>query len=837
MIQLHNSFSLLFSLFMRKWNLTISLAKKKRPKYHLVGFNSIHHYLHSYVSLISRGTIIFIEILKITENYSHFTHCEILFSFILYLVCGRSGRIHSQSFHTHHLLCCPRSLKLIFSSHLKSTIPFYFKKLIGEKCTKIELLKSNKIFIREKNLKPKNLTFKCVKKVPGSFCCYSNHAPKVIQPSFDAQSLCRLHTLLEHAACQLQAVEQVFFTNDVIVMGCALKKAAKERIHSRPKGGSLKNEIIANKRVKRLPNQRVLKNPEISCVKVNVKMCLIKFHIILDKQLLIQTVRTQLLKTILLSFSFSFPFPSFSFLRTLGPQLRPPFHQHWALYANGSVKPLTANIEEKKLVESLKQSSLKDFCRVFSPNDFPFTDQSCSALCHIRICLICVSDRILSQYHFFFQYSPVFSCHNCQEPSRYQELHLEISIKLTWINQDNSSTFVLFSYIASYFIPSCSSLCLTSNLLHSFLLFFSYITDLFTSKTHQVTPSSLLVVNSYIILQILWYAFFSSLSHALFFSFHIDVQKLPSLVWSMFLSNLLGFWGLLGIYWVKFRRNGSIVSSVGDIGDSRCILGVDWGIVVWLVVFGCVLCVFSDELKCITQQQKDKGNDKRKPRQRHDTTRQQDSDWRRESAEDQRRRKREERNTLIRQVHRMRKACESEGFQVGSARAHGQGLNLTPGRTSGPGLHGANGLRLVTSLLTLKPKTVKILRLARAPLAQASDCDTAGLGTSQGNYLQQALLQNCGKPQTCQDPQPGATLIYLAVVERKSNSEDTVNVLPFAHNERFKDEGRDIIDLKVTNRAMAIGKVYDAKVEYKLKDRGESERRLKHRRMKVCEHT
>ncbi|KNZ63959.1 hypothetical protein VP01_1080g13 [Puccinia sorghi] len=30
--------------------------------------------------------------------------------------------------------------------------------------------------------------------LPGSFCCYSNHSPKVIQPSFDAQSLCRLHS-------------------------------------------------------------------------------------------------------------------------------------------------------------------------------------------------------------------------------------------------------------------------------------------------------------------------------------------------------------------------------------------------------------------------------------------------------------------------------------------------------------------------------------------------------------------------------------------------------------------------------------------------------------------
>ncbi|KNZ50257.1 hypothetical protein VP01_4521g1 [Puccinia sorghi] len=34
-----------------------------------------------------------------------------------------------------------------------------------------------------------------MQKVPGSFSCYSNHAPKVIQPSFDAQSLCRLKIL------------------------------------------------------------------------------------------------------------------------------------------------------------------------------------------------------------------------------------------------------------------------------------------------------------------------------------------------------------------------------------------------------------------------------------------------------------------------------------------------------------------------------------------------------------------------------------------------------------------------------------------------------------------
>ncbi|KNZ54263.1 hypothetical protein VP01_2995g1 [Puccinia sorghi] len=30
-----------------------------------------------------------------------------------------------------------------------------------------------------------------MQKVPGSFCCYSNHAPQVIQPRFDAQSLCQ----------------------------------------------------------------------------------------------------------------------------------------------------------------------------------------------------------------------------------------------------------------------------------------------------------------------------------------------------------------------------------------------------------------------------------------------------------------------------------------------------------------------------------------------------------------------------------------------------------------------------------------------------------------------
>ncbi|KNZ62436.1 hypothetical protein VP01_126g2 [Puccinia sorghi] len=33
-----------------------------------------------------------------------------------------------------------------------------------------------------------------MQKVPQSFCCYSNHYPKRIQPSFDEQSLCRLHS-------------------------------------------------------------------------------------------------------------------------------------------------------------------------------------------------------------------------------------------------------------------------------------------------------------------------------------------------------------------------------------------------------------------------------------------------------------------------------------------------------------------------------------------------------------------------------------------------------------------------------------------------------------------
>ncbi|KNZ59223.1 hypothetical protein VP01_177g2 [Puccinia sorghi] len=45
----------------------------------------------------------------------------------------------------------------------------------------------------------------------GSLCCYSNFSPRLIQPSFDAKSLCRLHSDCEYAACQLQAVEQFFF--------------------------------------------------------------------------------------------------------------------------------------------------------------------------------------------------------------------------------------------------------------------------------------------------------------------------------------------------------------------------------------------------------------------------------------------------------------------------------------------------------------------------------------------------------------------------------------------------------------------------------------------------
>ncbi|KNZ46371.1 putative signal peptide protein [Puccinia sorghi] len=33
-----------------------------------------------------------------------------------------------------------------------------------------------------------------MQKLPGSFCCYSNLSPRVIQPSFDAQSLCIMHS-------------------------------------------------------------------------------------------------------------------------------------------------------------------------------------------------------------------------------------------------------------------------------------------------------------------------------------------------------------------------------------------------------------------------------------------------------------------------------------------------------------------------------------------------------------------------------------------------------------------------------------------------------------------
>ncbi|KNZ62602.1 hypothetical protein VP01_1249g1 [Puccinia sorghi] len=61
-------------------------------------------------------------------------------------------------------------------------------------------------------------------KVPGSFCCYSNHSPKLIQPRFDVQPL-NLHmqtcgAWMEQAACLLQAVEQVFIA--VINWCCGL---------------------------------------------------------------------------------------------------------------------------------------------------------------------------------------------------------------------------------------------------------------------------------------------------------------------------------------------------------------------------------------------------------------------------------------------------------------------------------------------------------------------------------------------------------------------------------------------------------------------------------------
>ncbi|KNZ51625.1 hypothetical protein VP01_3881g1 [Puccinia sorghi] len=39
-----------------------------------------------------------------------------------------------------------------------------------------------------------------MEKVPGSFCFYSNHSPKMIQPSFDAQSLCILHIHCSHCS-------------------------------------------------------------------------------------------------------------------------------------------------------------------------------------------------------------------------------------------------------------------------------------------------------------------------------------------------------------------------------------------------------------------------------------------------------------------------------------------------------------------------------------------------------------------------------------------------------------------------------------------------------------
>ena len=66
-----------------------------------------------------------------------------------------------------------------------------------------------------------------MQKVQWSLWCYSNLSPRVIQQSFDAQSLCILHSdcaknlhmqtggvwmaaWLEHAACQLQEVDWVF---------------------------------------------------------------------------------------------------------------------------------------------------------------------------------------------------------------------------------------------------------------------------------------------------------------------------------------------------------------------------------------------------------------------------------------------------------------------------------------------------------------------------------------------------------------------------------------------------------------------------------------------------
>ncbi|KNZ55393.1 uncharacterized protein VP01_2695g1 [Puccinia sorghi] len=85
---------------------------------------------------------------------------------------------------------------------------------------------------------PLSLTANCIKscyKLPGSFCCYSNFSARLTQPSFDAQSLCILHSdcaktsthakrwslndSLAGACCMSTAgVEQVFF-----VVCCRLK--------------------------------------------------------------------------------------------------------------------------------------------------------------------------------------------------------------------------------------------------------------------------------------------------------------------------------------------------------------------------------------------------------------------------------------------------------------------------------------------------------------------------------------------------------------------------------------------------------------------------------------
>ncbi|KNZ60260.1 hypothetical protein VP01_1585g2 [Puccinia sorghi] len=48
--------------------------------------------------------------------------------------------------------------------------------------------------ILTKNSLTSLIHFETTVKVPGSFCCYSNHSAKLIQPSFDAQSLCSLHS-------------------------------------------------------------------------------------------------------------------------------------------------------------------------------------------------------------------------------------------------------------------------------------------------------------------------------------------------------------------------------------------------------------------------------------------------------------------------------------------------------------------------------------------------------------------------------------------------------------------------------------------------------------------